>query len=868
MKVLTTILLCFSFFGNSFAQNPLERLTSQYRLDVLNAGLISESLEFRVTNAYQSKQSGVTHIYFTQVYNGLDIVHTNSGLHLTEKGSVLSKDLSFIPKSALRTSFTKAAISVESASEKLMKALDYEINDAFSFIQKNDKTNAYSILSKDGSSFKGEVVLKYLKINEDPLVLVWNFLIQDVKNGDGWTVFMDAQTGALLQVHDWEEECLLHDGVVVSGPMPEPLDNCIINEVETFPIGCSYCYEVIPLPFESPYESTRQILESPENPTASPFGWHDTETTQGNNVNAYHEENQNVNQPAGGANLNFTGYGWSQNYTQQNPFMNASITNLFYLVNSIHDILYVFGFDEVSGNFQINNGTHAGEGNDSVRARAQFSNQLCNASFPFGPDGFKPLLKMNACNSKDGSFDATVVFHEFGHGVYGRLTGGPNSLLCSVNRQRPTEGYADWLAIMLTMQPGDTEERSRQIAKYFFNQGINGDGVRDYSYSTDMSINPYTFNDIQKASIPHGVGEVWATVLWDMTWELINTHGNNPDLSQFTGNYSQDEGNIMAIALVIEALKIQPCQPGFVDARDALLAADDVLYQGKNNCLLWNVFARRGLGELADQRDVDQIQYVIESFKVPNREAVFMGGETFCFEDRVIEFGGGNPLGGIYSGPGVTDNGDGETYTFNVVTAGTGIHEVVYSVEEKPCQMASSDSIIIEVILDAEAPFIKCPDNIEILIPFGFKYKVVDYTLFSSYSDDCDSDLSFAQNPEVGLFLDYGDYTIKLEAEDYSGNISKCEFILNIRAINEEESFNQLSLFPNPSSGILTLDNSIGLKTNEISFYDINGRHVKSEALDFKERLTTLSIEEFAAGTYFAIIKIKTDVVVKQIIKM
>ena len=38
-----------------------------------------------------------------------------------------------------------------------------------------------------------------------------------------------------------------------------------------------------------------------------------------------------------------------------------------------------------------------------------------------------------------------------------------------------------------------------------------------------------------------------------------------------------------------------------MDARNGILAADEVLYNGENVCLLWDVFARRGLGFSADQ---------------------------------------------------------------------------------------------------------------------------------------------------------------------------------------------------------------------------------------------------------------------------
>jgi hypothetical protein len=110
-----------------------------------------------------------------------------------------------------------------------------------------------------------------------------------------------------------------------------------------------------------------------------------------------------------------------------------------------------------------------------------------------------------------------------------------------------------------------------------------------------MSVNPHTYNSIITAAAPHGVGSVWCVMLWEMTWALIREYGYDPDLYYGSG------GNNMALSIVTEALKLQPCSPGFVDARNAVLLADSLLYNGANTCLIWKAFAKRGLGFSASQ---------------------------------------------------------------------------------------------------------------------------------------------------------------------------------------------------------------------------------------------------------------------------
>jgi len=64
-------------------------------------------------------------------------------------------------------------------------------------------------------------------------------------------------------------------------------------------------------------------------------------------------------------------------------------------------------------------------------------------------------------------------------------------------------------------------------------------------------------------------------------------------------------------------LKLQPCSPGFLDSRDAILAADDLLYNGKHKCVIWNAFARRGMGYSAKQGASSSTTDQTTAFDVP-----------------------------------------------------------------------------------------------------------------------------------------------------------------------------------------------------------------------------------------------------------
>ena len=73
--------------------------------------------------------------------------------------------------------------------------------------------------------------------------------------------------------------------------------------------------------------------------------------------------------------------------------------------------------------------------------------------------------------------------------------------------------------------------------------------------------------------------------------------------------YISEEGE--AWQDVLDGLKLQPCQPTMVDARDAIILADEQNYGGRHTCVLWCGFARRGFGVSAHSssftnRDVEE----------------------------------------------------------------------------------------------------------------------------------------------------------------------------------------------------------------------------------------------------------------------
>jgi len=275
--------------------------------------------------------------------------------------------------------------------------------------------------------------------------------------------------------------------------------------------------------------------------------------------------------------------------------LDASTTNLFYWNNIIHDIFWQRGFNEESGNFQENNFGRGGLGNDAVQANSQDGSGTNNANFATPPDGQRPRMRMyiwtRTVPNRDGDLDAGIVIHEYGHGISNRLTGGPSNVNClrTAESGGMGEGWGDFWATQLR-QRGDYERTKLfPMGDYDTNQ-VNG--IRKFPYTTLMSVNPETYGYITRTGYEgvHAKGEVWCGILWETYWNLVDELGFNDDW------YLGEGGNNVVLQNVVDGLKLQPCNPTFVDARNAILQADQVNYDGKHVCLFWKGFAKRGLG--------------------------------------------------------------------------------------------------------------------------------------------------------------------------------------------------------------------------------------------------------------------------------
>ncbi|KAI8812190.1 Fungalysin metallopeptidase-domain-containing protein [Cladochytrium replicatum] len=569
-----------------------------------------------VTSSYKDSLTGVTHVHAVQTISGIAVANTAANVNIKD-GKVLSYGHSFV-KLPAKIPSTTPKLSAADAVVALAKALATTVDSS---------ALKFSGGAVSGAGFAiGDIKasVKWYALPSGGIELAWGLETELV---DSWLdAYVSAVSGQLLGVADHTSHTNVPGEGTATIPAlrtaydadPEYVDtlrkmrarSSFGYEVTSPSVkldrrqdNTTYSYYVVPLGSANPLDGLQTVV-NPADLASSPLGWHDVGTgpapiSVGNNVK--------VVSNTAGLTSSTTNYArmpilsrsdFSFEYPidlTQDPksYTNASATGLFYSVNVIHDITYKYGFDEVSGNFQTNNFGKGGAGNDAVFAISQDYSNTNNADFSTPADGSFGRMRMypwtRTTPNRDGSLEHPIVFHEFCHGVSNRLTGGNANANClSTTESRGMgEGWSDVCGYTPLIKP--TWDRTFDVAVGTWNLN-SPNGVRAYKYSTSTTTNPLQYENYSASAGVHAIGTIWATILYEVLWNFLDAYPYSPLAEAGEG------GNAKFFRLVITGMKLQPCAPTFITARDAIVQADVNIYGGVNKCLLWKGFAKRGLG--------------------------------------------------------------------------------------------------------------------------------------------------------------------------------------------------------------------------------------------------------------------------------
>jgi hypothetical protein len=299
---------------------------------------------------------------------------------------------------------------------------------------------------------------------------------------------------------------------------------------------------------------------------------------------------------------------------------NAKIVQAFYAANWLHDAFYAAGFDEVAGNAQQTNLGRGGVACDPLIIHSGF---LETFTFP-AAEGTSPVLDLGvnrrSASRRDTSMDFSILSHEWGHYLIGRLVGGTANTDAMGNLQGRAmhEGIADFVGVLVNLDAGDDLHGAFALGSYSNLDYVERRptlpaaeapadpayfGIRRYPYSLDFEKNPLTFRHLAE---PPPTGR-----------KFYNWKGRGPALAEehtageiFSQALFQCFGNIVAAnpgvpfeelrarmaRYLVAGLVAFPDRPTFLEARDAFLAIIRLASPATDHPACRAGFAARGLG--------------------------------------------------------------------------------------------------------------------------------------------------------------------------------------------------------------------------------------------------------------------------------
>ncbi len=202
--------------------------------------------------------------------------------------------------------------------------------------------------------------------------------------------------------------------------------------------------------------------------------------------------------------------------------------------------------------------------------------------------------------------------------------------------------------------------------------------------------------------------------------------------------------------------------------------------------------------------------------------------------------------------------------------ADVGLNDVTLTVTNGDGETASCVATVN--IVDTLAPIITCPEDVVVIAALA-PYELPDFVDNDTVivTDNCLDTLTITQDPAVGTVVEEGETAVTIIVTDPSGNEIACSFNIFVDPSlgNDVYAANlkTLSLYPNPASDFMILENPKNLALKNARLIDMTGRIVKQFDLSRLSTERVLDISEIASANYFLIVEGKTENVSFQIIK-
>lgn len=396
----------------------------------------------RKTRDYVSPDDGSRMVYWEQQLDGIPVHRAKIGANVSAQGELISISSTFVPDA-------DGAATAGSAKRKLLQRTpEISARQALGIAIRNiqeEVADGAIVLTEDAAvsepeSEKGkerlqkfkagrlpgvaQASLVWLPIARDRLRLCWVVEVTRRERGERFKMLVDVETGEVVLrqrlTFDFSDASYL----VYTGESPAPLS-------PTWPT---------PSKAQPPLVPPQLVTMSALDREASPLGWlpDGVNETRGNNVDAYLDrDGDDLPDLPRVQGSSYRVFNYTNDLTQSpTNYGAASVVNVFYWCNWMHDRLYQLGFTPANGNFQKDK-FGVGKGGDPVLVEAQDGSGFNNANFTPEPEGTSPRIQVFIFNGptpwRDAALDASVVLHEYTHGLSDRLVGAAGGLTMGIS---------------------------------------------------------------------------------------------------------------------------------------------------------------------------------------------------------------------------------------------------------------------------------------------------------------------------------------------------------------------------------------------------------------------------------------------------
>ncbi|KAI9366138.1 Fungalysin metallopeptidase-domain-containing protein [Zopfochytrium polystomum] len=618
--------------------NPMSASAlAEMGMSALTTAMGMTDSDVQMTSSFVDEATNLSFVHATQMVDGLPVANAVATVTTDMQGNMLAMTHSFMDMSTVaalkrRNALSRRdAVSVEVAVANIGALLGLSTD---SLVVTTDATTGVTTVS--GASWASTIKVQNVQYITPAGEMTPSYFLNVPALGTVYNCYVSTASGEVLgcsnlsssAFHNLDSgafEASLQEAALQQGNKADSDLEHLQRRQAAAPVTttatqpASVSYKVVPFNFFSIDQigGNTMVVSNPSDAAASPNGWHSqlsaAGTTQfvnapfGNNVFA---ANNSLNSqtpltiplafPTPAFQFLYTSdLVNAPNATMQNT--QAGVTNMFYAANIMHDLYFHYGFTEAAGNFQLVNYAGAGVANDPVVATAQDGSGVNNANFLTQQDGVAGRMRMfiftTTKPNRDGALDNGIVMHEMTHGLSNRLTGGPANANClqTIQAGGMGEGWSDIVAVMMNVATTDTRATNKVVGAYAIG---NVAGVRQFPYSTSLTTNTHMYADVGlKANQEvHIIGEVWCTMLYEVYWNMVDQAGFTPVTNLINAAAVGTAGNSDFFLILVRGMMLQPCNPTFLQARDAIVAADKALTGGKYMCAIWQGFAKRGMG--------------------------------------------------------------------------------------------------------------------------------------------------------------------------------------------------------------------------------------------------------------------------------